>query len=412
MRRLLPFAIILVLISAACRRPGAPHSAPIAEAYAGPATLTLRKEIPLEAPAVATVKHGEKLEIVQRRRRFLKVRTPSGVEGWTEDNRLLSSEEMDALTNLSRIAQGMPSQGTAITFDLLNVHNLPARQSPSFMQVKPNEKMQVLAHSPAPRSAPPRKPLIPPTPKKTRPAKKLPEGRVPPPPRPTPPPAPENWLDLSKTNLPPEPEEPPKPVPMDDWTLIRTASGQAGWVLTRRLFMAIPDEVAQYAEGARITSYFSLGEVDDEGQKRSNWLWTTISAGLQDHDFDSFRVFIWSLRRHRFETAYIERHLKGYFPVKVHPVPLGATTYPGFSLCVEKEDGHRAQRNFAFIVNVVRFAGESACEAPPVLPLPGSQSQPTQVAANQTGASAPPAPEKGPSLSERFKAWTRKLLKK
>ena len=44
---------------------------------------------------------------------------------------------------------------------------------------------------------------------------------------------------------------------------MRNAAGQSGWVLTRRLFMSIPDEVAQYAEGKRIVSYFSLGETRD-----------------------------------------------------------------------------------------------------------------------------------------------------
>ena len=40
---------------------------------------------------------------------------------------------------------------------------------------------------------------------------------------------------------------------MDDWNLVRTLDGKVGWVLTRPLSMAIPDEVAQYAEGHRIT---------------------------------------------------------------------------------------------------------------------------------------------------------------
>ena len=34
---------------------------------------------------------------------------------------------------------------------------------------------------------------------------------------------------------------------MEDWNLIRTKDGKAGWVLSRMLVMAIPDEVAQYS---------------------------------------------------------------------------------------------------------------------------------------------------------------------
>ena len=138
--------------------------------------------------------------------------------------------------------------------------------------------------------------------------------------------------------------------------------------------MAIPDDVAQYAEGKRIVSYFSLGEVQDEDQKKHNWLWTTIGEGVYPYDFDSFRVFIWSLRRHRYETAYIDRNLHGYAPVLLKDVELSATKgssgaaaakYPGFSICVEKKDGQRYRREYAFVTNVVRFAGEQPCDAAP-----------------------------------------------
>src|SRR5258707_2719362 len=179
----------------------------------------------------------------------------------------------------------------------------------------------MLSHEAAPRKAPPRKPLIAAAPKPAtlkRPAKvpKIPPPDAPPAPRP-----PEDWLALSKTNLPPEAEKEIKEAePMDDWSLVRTAGGQSGWVLTRLLFMAIPDEVAQYAEGRRITSYFPLGETRDGESVKQSWLWTTVERGLEPNDFDSFRVFIWSLRRHRYETAHIERNLKGFFPVLTHPV--------------------------------------------------------------------------------------------
>jgi len=396
-----PVALAVLFLAGCESKP--PQAPAIAEAWAGPATLKLRREIPLDSPVVATVRHGERLEIIQQRRRFMKVRTPGGAEGWTEDNVLLSAPEMDALRQLADSARKLSSHGVATTFDLLNVHTTPARLSPSFTQVKQGDKMQVLAHVVAPRVAPPRQPLVPRAPKRVRPPRKPKQSKYPLLPLPAPPPPPANWLELSKTSLPapPEPVDPPKPIPMDDWTLVRLPSGQAGWVLTRRLFMAIPDEVAQYAEGHRITSYFPLGEVDDGGQKKYNWLWTTLSAGLVDYDFDSFRVFIWSLRRHRYETAYIERRITGWFPVAVHPVTLTSsgrspisTTYPGFSICTAGEDGQRRRRDFAFIVNVVRYAGQGPCAAEPV---PGIPAQPasggTLVASSQPArpAAEPPS---------------------
>jgi hypothetical protein len=345
----------------------------IGEAFVGPAALKIRSDIPLQSPAVATVKHGDRLEILQRRRRFFRVRTPSGTIGWTDERQLLSSEDMQALRELAKRASKLPAQGKGTTYSQLNVHTAPARQSPSFLQVREGEKLDVLEHVATPRADLPRKPLLPPAPKKPKATpKKKPakESKYPPPPMPKPPPPPENWLDLSKS----ETEEPPveddepddKPIPMDDWSLVRTASGQTGWVLTRRLQMAIPDEVAQYAERKRIVSYFSLGTVLDGDEKKNIWLWTTVSDGVHPYDFDSFRVFIWNLRRHRYETAYIERNLRGYAPVLLSEVDftLGKATskYPGFSICMENQEGQRHRRQYALLGNIVRSAGEQPCE--------------------------------------------------
>jgi hypothetical protein len=385
MRYLSPACLAIALLLFSGCGDSSERAPALATAYAGPVALKLRQDIPLNSPLAATVKHGERLEIVGRRRRFMKVRTSGGVEGWTEENLLLNEDEMAALKELAGKARSLPSHGIATTFDALNVHTQPARQSPSFMQAQQGDKMEVLLQMTTPRVPLSRPPLIPPAPKKAKPAKKPKESKIPPVPKPVPPPPPANWLELSKTNLPPEPKPEPKPVPTDSWTLVRLRD-QSGWVLTRRLFMAIPDEVAQYAEGHRITSYFSLGEVQDEDKIRHHWLWTTMGGGATDYDFDSFRVFIWNLRRHRYETAYIERKLKGYFPVKMQPVSLSTgnraaptATYPGFSVCVEKADGGRYQRTFAFVVNVVRFAGEGPCEVrPPLFAAPGAP--PSQVA--------------------------------
>jgi hypothetical protein len=374
----------LALLLASCQT-GPPRAPSIGEAYVGPAELKIRSDIPLESSIVAVVRHGERLEIIGHRRQiFIQVRTRSGAEGWTEARQLLGADEMSALKDLADRAAAMPVQGVATVYEDLRVHTSPSRVSPSFLTIKEKERVDVLTHVIAPRTTAVRKRLVPAAPKKKAAAKKPAKApKYPPPPMPKPPGPPPNWLEMSVSAPPTEapeeaqPEEPAKPVPVDDWSLVRTRSGQAGWALTARLVMAIPDEVAQYAEGAHITSYFSLGDVQDGDQKRHNWLWTTMSSGLQPYDYDSFRVFIWSLRRHRYETAYIERNVKGYQPVLLKQMPYAGAQwqgqgapaqYPGFSLCLEKADGKRYQRDYVFLTNIVRFAGERPCEAAAVVP--------------------------------------------
>jgi len=332
----------------------------IADAYAGPSTLNIRQDIALKSPVVATVSHGEKLEVLFQRRRFVKVRTVRQIEGWIDERMLLSGQQVAALRALAERSKQAASQGAASTYDTLNVHTEPDRQSPSFLQVKEGEKVDVIGRRVAPRvSARPPSPVPPPVPKaptKKKVAREKKGRDIPLPPMPPAPKPPSDWVQLSQPAPTPTAaaQEPPPEIPMDDWSLIRNASGQSGWVLTRRLVMAIPDEVAQYAEGRRIVSYFSLGEVRDGTNKKTSWLWTTVERGLEPHDFDSIRVFVWSTRRHRYETSYIDRNLKGFFPVLAGP--------QGFTILVEKKDGLRYRRRYSFIENRVRFAGEERVE--------------------------------------------------
>jgi hypothetical protein len=319
----------------------APALKPTGVAYAGPVTLNLRKELAPRSALVGTVKHGDRLEVLDTRRRFVKVRTEQGSVGWTDSNLLLTEGQMDDLRRLAQRAAKLPSQGTATVYDAVNLHTEPARQSPSFYQIPESGSVEVIGHRVALRVQPlaPAAPRRAPPPKKAK-AKASKRTGPPPPPPPRPPAPPPNWLELSRprpSDLPGY-EAPVQPAPaLDDWNLVRTHDGQAGWVLSRMLTMAIPDEVAQYAEGRRITSYLPLGDVKDEDQTKHNWLWTTADRGMHDYEFDSFRVFVWSIRRTRYETAYIERNVKGYYPVEAQTAP--GQDESAFSLVLEDKDG-------------------------------------------------------------------------
>ncbi|MGE5645503.1 MAG: hypothetical protein ACM336_06900 [Acidobacteriota bacterium] len=367
--RVLP-AVALFCALAGCSS-GPSRQSEIGEAFAGPATLKIRKEIDPRSPEVVTVTHGERLGIVGRRRRFVRVRTTKGIEGWTDMRQLLASEQMADLNRLAETAQYLPSQGAATVFEALNVHTQPNRQAPSFYRIKEGELVDVVAHELTPRVPFENKAILPPRAPKPKPEpKKKEEPRVPKVPMPPAPKPPADWLELSKLPvMPPEPEKeeaPPKPVPVDDWSLVRLKNGRAGWVLTGSLKMDIPDEVAQYSEGHRITSYFATGDVHDNGQVRHHWLWTTITSGRVPYEFDSFRYFIWNTRRHRYETAYVERNLKGFFPVEVHPVTVtnaGKTEkFPGFSIIVE-ENGVRYRKTYSYQVYLVRLVSKEPLDA-------------------------------------------------
>src|SRR5450756_3036821 len=144
---------------------GPPRAQPVGEAFVGPAILKIRGDIPLQSSTVTTVSHGDRLEILQTRRRFLRVRTPSGAVGWTDERQLLAAGDMDALRELTAHAAKLPSQGVATTYAPLNIHTQPVLSSPSFLQLKENEKFHVLQSIVLPRSDAPRKSLMPPAPR-------------------------------------------------------------------------------------------------------------------------------------------------------------------------------------------------------------------------------------------------------
>ncbi len=235
------------------------------------------------------------------------------------------------------------------------MHTEPNRVSASFIQVKEGEKFDVIAHRVLTRTTTlPKRELVKPKPKATGAPRKEKKSGVPPPPPPAPPPLPKDWVELSKESAR-IPEEELPPAAKDDWTLIRTHDGESGWVLTSRVYMSIPDEVAQYAEGHRITSYFSIGKVRDGEQTKDVWLWTTAAELGEDHDFDGYRVFTWSLKRHRYETAFIQRHQQGYFPV--------LAKQGEFSVCLAGDDGtSRIRKQFTLTQNTVRLAGVKPCQ--------------------------------------------------
>jgi hypothetical protein len=324
------------------------------------------------------------------------VRTKSGAVGWTDDRALLDPAQMARLRVLARETAGLPSQGGAKAFEALNVHTEPNRLSPSFAQLKAGELFDVIAHRVEPRKAPPKRELIPPLPRPERIAKKK-RGFFPPPPAPAAPALPADWQKLSQERqAPADPDA--APVRYDDWTLIRSRGGQSGWVLTSAIYMLIPDEVAQYAEGHRITSYFSLGKIQDGDLKKDIWLWTTSEKLGEDHDFDSYRVFVWSLRRHRYETAYIQRRESGFFPVLAKAGE--------FSVCLQDDGGHRARKQYVMQGNLVRPAGEKPCEN--VADADISQEELTQAAPGTSGS--PSAAPKG--LGKRLEQKVRNLFSK
>jgi hypothetical protein len=289
------------LVLAGCQRER--PEPPIGTAYVASNSVNLRDRLGATQINVATVRSGEKLEILERRRRWVRVRTSGGQQGWVDERHLATQELVQKFLDLRAALEGKPTHGKARARREVNLHLEPARNSPRYYQLAEEEACEVVAR--AARERPP------------RPGSK----------------------DTGKQ--------------MEDWYLLR-AGLKAGWALAQFVDMAVPDEVLQYAEGKRVVAWFILGpgpEVKtEEGVERKPMiLWAVVSRQGLPYDFEGLRVFAWGPRRKRYETTFIESNLKGYFPIVVEN--------GSFTVVTENRQGQRISRSFTRDGNRVRRTG-------------------------------------------------------
>jgi SH3-like domain-containing protein len=285
--------------------------------YVSAPQVTLRDQLAQVYNKVGTAKNGDRVEVLDRERRFARVRTQNGIEGWVEQRYLVSEQVYDTFQKLAQEEKDAPVEGTAITRNDTNLHDEPGRDTDHLYQLAQGAKVSVLKRE---------------TVEKTLPG------------------------TAAKPVASPGKEATP---PMEDWWLVRDPQAHVGWVLGRLIDLEVPLEVAQYAEGQRITACFVLNEVNDGDKKVPQYLMLLSEPkdGLE-FDYNQARVFTWNVRRHRYETAYRERNLKGVLPVTVSHEDFGKEgDLPTFTLRVKDATGNIVERKYKMNTPIVRRVG-------------------------------------------------------
>lgn len=352
-------ALALLLCATSCKsRGGRFHEA----AYVSAPQTFLRDRVATIYNKVATVKNGERLDVLERstNRRFVHVRTASGADGWVEQRSLVDEDVYQVFQKLSRDNASAPVQAQSTTHAETNLHVAPGRDSEHLYQLPQGGKLSVLKRAFAPKAVPGAAPK--PKPPTTSPAKETEKDKEAGVPEST----------ASEATTPVESESAksgPKPI-LEDWLLVRDAQGRVGWVLARLVDFDIPLEIAQYSEGQRMAAFFVLTEVLDSGAKDRKdkddrglpknvpeylVLFTEPKDG-QPFDFNQIRVFTWNGRHHRYETAYREHKLDGVLPASVGREDFGKEgTLPTFTLHVRDKEGRVVERRYKLNGPIVRL---------------------------------------------------------
>ncbi len=110
---------------------------------------------------------------------------------------------------------------------------------------------------------------------------------------------------------------------MEDWWLVRDSKATTGWLLSRMMDVDAPEALTRYSEGQRIVGAYILTKVNDPDAPQDDknipeyvTVTSPYKSGLT-YDFNQVRVFIWNVKKHRYETAYRDRNITGYLPVTV-----------------------------------------------------------------------------------------------
>ena len=147
---------------------------------------------------------------------------------------------------------------------------------------------------------------------------------------------------------------------MEDWYLVRNSSGKVGWVLLRMVDLDVPLDVAQYAEGQRIVGYFVLNTVPEniDGEEKQEPQYLVLLNMPKDGlawDYNQIRVFTRNRNKHRYETAYRERDMEGYLPVKTgHAVFDKEGDLPTFTIRKMNADGQIVESTYKMNGPIVR----------------------------------------------------------
>ncbi len=299
--------------------------------YVSARQMYLHDRVAAVSNRVGEVVNGQPLEVLEHGRRFLRVKTVKNEIGWIEERAVIDAKAYDAFSQLATQHKQDPVVATGTLRDEVYLHIGPGRNSDRFYLLPENDKVQLLVRASVPKAAPgaPEEPTRHPAPATAaQPAPSQSPKSVKAAKTSTPAPAPSNAAIKPAA----EPE-----IPMEDWWLIRDVQGRVGWLLGGRVDVDVPDEVGQYAEGQRIIGAYVLMHVNDSEANVPNHqvpeYVTALSppkSGLP-FDFDQIRVFTWSVKRHRYETAFRVHPIQGFLPVKVWTEPAANGTEPVFS---------------------------------------------------------------------------------
>jgi len=210
-----------------------------------------------------TLDTGDRVNVLERQDNWYRIRYGDEVEGWMEESTVVTNATKKRIQELVVASQDQSPQNTAVLHDDANLRIEPGRSSPIIRKLDRGTMVEVLDRTTTPR--------------------------------------------------------PNSETASDAWIKVRSSPTQVGWVLGGLVVFDIPADIAQYSEGYTYAAVKTINRVQDSFAGQINWYVVgERKPGLDPHvDFSGIRVFTWNLKKHRYETAFRTKDLRGVYPLEI-----------------------------------------------------------------------------------------------
>ena len=254
------FTLLLVVLLTSC----APKPAPVldhATVIAKNASLRLKNSS--TSRTLRVLDTGDKVDVLERQENWYRVRYGADVEGWMEESTVLTNGTKNRIQGLVASSQNQEPQNTAVLKQAANFRIEPGRSTAIIRRLQSGTKLEVLERATLPR--------------------------------------------------------PGSPSSHDVWLKVRPSPTEIGWVLSGAIEFNIPSDIAQYSEEYTYATVKVINRVHDPVAGEINWY--VVGERRPSHDpnvdFEGIRVFTWNMKRHRYETAFRVKGLRGVYPLEI-----------------------------------------------------------------------------------------------
>ena len=223
---------------------------------------SLRQRSSSTSRTLRTLDPGDRVEVLERQNNWYRVRYGPDVQGWMEESTVVTNATRERIRTLVAASQDQLAQNTGVLREEANFRIEPGRTSSIIRRLDSGTKVEVLDRVTTPRPG----------------------------------------SDSSS----------------DVWLKVRPSPKEVGWVIGNLVEFDIPADVAPYSESYTYSAVKTLNQVQDPLAGPVNWYVVgERKPGLDPHlDFQGIRVFTWNQKKHRYETAFRLKGLRGIYPLE------------------------------------------------------------------------------------------------